>query len=331
MDLAAGYSWFSSPAPAQSLGMSCCLSFPSHRHQALCRELLHTPDTTCPVWYRLTPALLPPQHGQGWQQPTFAGAAGDTSALPAWQEKSLPWAGQEGARGVHGCQLGKREDLDPQAAQPAASPATPSANLATLSSPRAGPAPVPTTSSSPRQQLGSVPLTAPKSTQQHPAQRQGTPIALSGHHLLLAAEEGGCFCRPSAVQAPSHPACSATLPRTHQGSLGGPSTPSHLAQGEWGRDLGRVQGRQMQPQRGSCKLLEFGNCCSLWEFASGGEQPQGSVRAAGSSVLPLQWGNQCGSMGANPSPGQSAGSHPKSAQRGHTGLTERPDEGLSRG
>lgn len=108
MDLAAGYSWFSSPAPAQSLGMSCCLSFPSHRHQALCRELLHSPDTTCPVRYRLTPAPLPPQHGQGWQQPTFARAAGDTSALPAWQERSLPWAGQEGARGVHGCQLGER-------------------------------------------------------------------------------------------------------------------------------------------------------------------------------------------------------------------------------
>lgn len=164
-------------------------------------------------------------------------------------------------------------------------------------------------------------------TQEHPARRQGTPTALSGHHLLLAGEDGGSadqvLCRlPHTLPAQPH---SLELTRAPWGT---PAPPAAWHQGNWGRGLERVQ---MQPQGGSYKLLEFGNCCSLWEFARPGEEPQGSARAAGSSVLPLKWGNRRSSMGGNPSPGQPAGSHPKSAQTGHTGLAEGPAERLSGG
>ena len=115
----------------------------------------------------LAPLLT--QHGSAWKQQTSAQAAGDTSAPQARQERgSLPWAGQEGARRALGSQLGKRECLDPRAAQPAASPATPSANLAALSSPHcrtsSGPHSILHSRAAPRQ-LGSFAPTVPKSTQ----------------------------------------------------------------------------------------------------------------------------------------------------------------------
>lgn len=163
--------------------------------------------------------------------------------------------------GKEGSQRGKKEGLNPRAAQPAASPANPAANL-TLPRTGSGPHSIAHSRAAPGQ-LGSATPMAPKGTEE---EVRDTHSALLAHHLMLAGDSRSRS--PSAVRAPS-PARSSALRGAPRST---PAPPPAWHGGGSGRCLGRFGGCREGRRRGSCKLLEFGKRCSP-ELASGGGSP----------------------------------------------------------
>lgn len=139
--------------------------------------------------------------------------------------------------GKENSQLGRREGLNPRAAQPAASSANHAANLI-LCTTGSCPHSIPHSRAAPRQ-LGSVTSMAPKSTQEDVGD---THSALLAQHLMLAGTE-------QVVAQPK--SCAGSFPRPlirpRRSSPGHPSSSSRWARGRLRkglREVWRMQGRQ---------------------------------------------------------------------------------------